>query len=752
VAVAALLYALVTALCLWIPLFDSLGYESSFVTALAGSFIAGFLTIGGTAAALAEAGGGAPDRVAAALAALRRSIGKNLLLLLLPLTFFSVSALVIPNCALVEGAAFFLLLPGVSVVFASALGFFCTIHYDHPRILFTVIAGALLGYSLALGYFTPAIFSYNFLYGYFPGLSYDEELPLRWTLVIFRVLTLAAGAGLAAMGVIILADASPEGGTVTKGLRLLAGLVAPGRRVITACAVVGCAVLWLWRCELGFESTAGFIQKTLGASYRTDHFVIYYDPAAIDGAEIRRIGIEHEYCLHRVLNAFALPSTASFSSYVYPSADAKMRLIGAGNTEIAKPWSGQIHLSQQSLDASLTHELVHAVAAPFGVPVLRASLSTGLVEGLAMAVENEWGNRTLHEYAAAMREYGAAPDIRSLMSLWGFARAQSSVSYVLTGSFCRFLIDRYGMRRLASVYRSRDYEGVYGRSFDHLAAEWQAYLSRVPLDAIDEDGVDALFRRPPLFAKTCPRALAHRVRTARSAFLRREYAAAESLYVRAYADGHGQDALAGWLASALRQGKYSVLTGAMDSIVLKDERPARYLGLFLGMGDAYLAAGDTERAFTLYDRVYHADLSEGHTEAASLRILALDIAGAVPGIFGYFRGELSDSARIAFSDSLVARGDSASPLLLYMRGRARLRAGDDAGGVADFDKAPLAALDTDLDALRLRLLGQALYRLGRFDDARVAFWNSLNAVDTDVAHERVDVWIDRCEWRMHAER
>lgn len=748
-AVAGLLYALLTAVCLRFPLLNGLGYESSFVFASAGSLVAGFLAIGRVRAAIAAPENPAHGRAGTALRALRRSTIESLLLLLIPLVSLSANALFVRNCSLLEGLGFFLLLPAVSVLFGSALGFFCAAHYRHPRAFFIFIAGVFLGYSLALGYFTPAIYSFNFLYGYFPGLSYDEELPLTGTLVMFRFVTLAVGAGFAAMGGIILADSMPGDGTVAKGLRLLEGLVAPGRRVITACALVGLAMIWFFRCELGFESTAGFVQKALGGAYRTEHFVIYYDPSSINGGEIRRIGTEHEFRLHQVLIAFALPHTVAFESYVYPSRESKKRLIGAGATEITKPWSGQIHMSQQSLDGSLKHELVHAVAAPFGIPIVRASLSTGLVEGLAMAVENEWGNRTLHEYAAAMREFGVAPDIRAMMTLWGFVKQQSSVSYVLTGSFCRFLIERYGIRRLTSVYRSGDYAGVYGRSLDHLVLEWQAFLSRVPLDTVDEDGVDAIFRRPPIFAKICPRVLARRTSTARKAFVRREYAVAESLYARAYADGHDYDALAGWLASALRRGNHGVLVTAMDSLVMPDDRPARYLGLFIGMGDACLATGDTDRALALYDRVYHADISEGHTEAASLRILAMDASGIAPGVFAYFRGDLTDSARLALSDTLLRLAGGASPLLVYMRGRARERVGDDAGAAADLDSVSFASDDSDLDALRLRALGRALYRLGRFDDARVAFWNSLNRVDTDVARERVDTWLDRCEWSMH---
>ena len=58
----------------------------------------------------------------------------------------------------------------------------------------------------------------------------------------------------------------------------------------------------------------------------------------------------------------------------------------------------------------------------------------------------------------------------------------------------------------------------------------------------------------------------------------------------------------------------------------------------------------------------------------------------------------------------------------------------------------LTSADVALEAIRRRYLGQALFRLGRYAEARTAFWVSLNAEDTAIAEEKVGVWLDRCEW------
>jgi tetratricopeptide (TPR) repeat protein len=742
--IAAVIYAAIAVVSTQVPLLNYLGYEFSALIALSGSIIAGFAAIARmTPDIRIPAGDDPPVRLAAIFRSFGETLTANGLLLFIPLAVISVNALFVKNCSFADGLAFYLLLPAVSVVFATALGFFVTAHYRHPRMMFLAYCAAMIAYSVALGYFTPAIFSYNFLYGFFPGLSYDELLPLTNTLLLFRLFTLLAGVALAWMSWVLVVDTDPEETTLHKGVKLLAGLVVPGRRTRTGALVLTLAFFTVQRATFGFESPAGYIQAELGGRWETEHFTIYYSPASIDTGEIARIGREHEFQLLQIAKAFTLPIRARLASYVYPDAETKQRLIGAGTTDFSKPWRGEIHIARQSVDGTLKHELVHAVAAPFGIPVLHISTSIGLIEGLAMAVDGRWGNRTLHEYAAALIEFGAAPDIRGSMGLRGFATQSSTVSYVMAGSFCRYLIDRFGMRMMMQVYRTADYRKVYGRSLESLLAEWRHYLDRIPLDQVDGDGIDAYFRRPPMAAKVCPRVVARRNELARRAFAGKEYAVAESLYHASYVDGQSLEALGGELASSLRQGKYGVLSSALDSIILRDDHPARYLTLFIPIGDAYWARGDTDRALTMYDRVYHADISEGQTEAAGVRLLALMEDPAGKRILPVMMSDWNDSVRVFRIDSMLAHG--ASPSLTYLRGKALLRLKHFAEAVTDLS-ADLGTEENDLDAIRLRNLGFCYFRMGEFDRARMAYWESLNDVDTDVAEERMNEMLDRIEW------
>jgi hypothetical protein len=157
---------------------------------------------------------------------------------------------------------------------------------------------------VASGYFTPAIFSYNFLYGFLPGLTYDETLGLSSTLVLFRIITVLVAGALVWFSVLILENSLPGDSAVTKGTSLARALMHPRRRVTSGSIVGGAILVWFFRTDLGFESTAGYIQEALGGRMETEHMTIYYSKSAYDEEEIRWVAAEHEFRLKQVSDAF----------------------------------------------------------------------------------------------------------------------------------------------------------------------------------------------------------------------------------------------------------------------------------------------------------------------------------------------------------------------------------------------------------------------------------------------------------------
>ncbi len=743
-AVTGLVYAVITLLCTQIPLLNYLGYEFSALFGLIGSVVSATFTIHVIRPRYWDQppGNGSASRV---IADFKTVVLANVVALAIPLVIILTNALFVKNCSLWQGAAFFLLIPVISVWFGSCLGLFCAVHYKFSKTAVILYCGAFLLYSVGEGYFTPAIFSYNFLYGYFPGLTYDEALGISWTLIFFRALTVVAGAMFSWCALLLLKHSSPRDSMWTKGRILLNTLFARGRLLITGMLIIGIVLVWVFRGALGLESTSGSIQSGLGSRHETEHFIIYYSKGSYDDNEIKWVGQEHEFRLKQVSDAFFIPYHGRIESYIYPSSELKQRYIGTGTTNIAKPWSGQVHITQQSLDATLKHELVHVLAGRFGVPVIRASLSTGLVEGLAMAVEWDWGNRTLHQYAAAMRVFGVLPDIEPLMEFAGFASQASSISYVVCGSFCRFLIDRYGMRKMTQVYRNTDYNLTYGRSLHQLVEEWHGFLNRIVVTDQDRDAIDVIFRRPPIFKKVCARVIAQRNIRATKEFEEKRFGEAESLYKESYLEGRGYEAFNGYLVSALKAGDIDVLTSALDTIIMREQHPAQYLPLFITIGDAYWTSGNHVKAVELYTRVRLADLSPGLDESASLRSFAVRDTEQNNLLRSYFISDVNDSARLNMLDRALSQVPDRW-LVKYLKGRLLLRNRRYDESIRVLTSFNVAHRDSLLEAARLRMVGVNLFRLRSFQDARVMFWNSLNFLSTEVAQSEINEWVDRCEW------
>jgi tetratricopeptide (TPR) repeat protein len=384
------------------------------------------------------------------------------------------------------------------------------------------------------------------------------------------------------------------------------------------------------------------------------------------------------------------------------------------------------------------------VAQPFGLPVIGASTSPGLIEGLAVAVEGTWGYRTLAQNAVLLRRSGLMPDIRRMMGATGFAAQSSAVSYVLAGAFSRHLIDRYGLRRFLQVYGQKSYEEVYGSSLPSLIVGWTASLDSVAVDPADTVAVDVFFRRPPLFGNVCVRLHARRVREAQKLLGERRYDEALALYRTLSTQGGGYDAFAGLMATLHRKRSYAAVADLYDSLVSHDLHPHRYLPLALTAGDAAWATGNTIRARDLYTQVRVANVTPSLSEIAATRLLAMRDSAAAPEFLTFFMADVSDSVRAG----MLVRppGHGPDSLSWYLRGRALYRIGRYADARQLFERAGFAGTDPLLEARRLIALGDASLRDGYPERARMAYWLALNHDTREAMTLDMDERIARCEF------
>jgi tetratricopeptide (TPR) repeat protein len=740
VRIALILLLGVSLLLTTIPLFNYLGYEFSAVIAIVISIIAGFVGVGRFRAFARQTGSSDPS--------FRRFYGDEAkayaLFLLLPFIVISANIVLVRNCSYLEGILFYLLIPVVTAVFSVALAGMCATLFYRARSMYFVVWLAILGHISFLGYFTPQIYAYNFILGYFPGFSYDEVLSPTTTLVGFRLVTIFVAGVLVTMTTVLVDRVRPRDSLVTKFVGVVSVFTKRpwnGRVFFLIFSVIVLVVVWIVRIELGFESSLGAIAQRLDRTYSTEHFLIHYAGESFSDEEIRSVADEHEFQLGQVAEKLQVRFGGKIRSFVYPDDETKRRFIGAGATNIAKPWRREIHMNKDSWRNVVKHELVHVVAGDFGLPVIRASYNIGLVEGLAMAVEWDFGNRTLHEYAAAVRHFGLVKEPRKLLSVTGFAMQASTVSYVLTGSFVRFLIDRYGMMRFKDVYRGRDIQYVYGKDEAGLVWEWEQFLGRYSIPENWKDHVSFFFARKSIFARECARYIAKLNQNASRAFRAGNSEAAVEGYRKSLRESWNTEALVGLARVEFSQGEYDTVIHLLSTE--NEERPATVAHAMVLYGDALWARDSLDASKEAYQTVFSLDLSDAHNEAASLRLAVLSDSLLSTTLKPVFVGAVTDSLRLALVEKAMNR--SRNPVTRLLRAQLVYRMRNYGEALSTLESAP-AMSDPSLSALAERLRALSSFALRRFDRARVHFWNAMNFSPNEATRLRLNEWIDRCEF------
>ncbi len=739
---AALAYATVTLIFSRVPLLNYLGYEFSAAIGIIAGLLAGLLTISFFRVEFAENSTLSGQNLNwFAL----RSLSVNAFLILLPLILISLNAFFVKNCSFGEGLSFFVLIPCVTIVFAVALGLSTAVWVHRPVLWYLFFYFIILLHPIYLTFTSPQLFAYNFYFGYFPGFTYDEVLRITKPMVIFRILTIVAAVSVYSVAMVVAEYSSRSDAYLAKikSLRNLFRL-----RPAALVALAGLAVLaatYAYRNELGFQSSASYIQTQLGGKHTTAHFTIYYSRKEVPSERIKWLAAEHEFRYMQVNRVLRTEFHGRIDSYIYPTQEMKRKLIGTSTTNIAKPWLREIHLSLDSFENSFRHELVHVLAGDYGMPILHISPSSGLIEGLAVAIDWNAGDRTPHELAAALFQFGLVKDIRGLFTFTGFAAKPSSISYLLSGSFCRFLIEEYGMRRFVALYRYGQFEKIYRQSLDDLVEGWKIYLESIEVPATDEARAKLLFARPSIFSKVCARAIADLNESGVKLFNEKKYAEASNAFQSSYAMSRNREAKMGFIASEFRLGRHDSLINMIRHTLEDSALAPTYVTLKLTLGDCYLLLGEWGEAEFLYKELRRMDISEFYNEACALRLEGLHQKRVEPYMKRYLSAAGDDTTRLGILRELLAENpDHRAGLNLI--GRIYLREGNYKSAHDALSNIKKPFEDSLLNFQIEKMLGYSLLHLKNFQEAKIHLWQSLNYTRNRGDRNLIDDLIEQCDW------
>jgi len=505
------------------------------------------------------------------------------------------------------------------------------------------------------------------------------------------------------------------------------------------CLSLVLVAVWIFSDRLGFSSSMSRIERELGGVLRTEHFLIVYPEHRLTTEEAERFGEYHEYVFHFLSRTLRVRPSRPIVSVYYESSAQKTALVGGGSTHFTKPWLWQMHLGFDDRERVLRHEMVHVLAAEFGFPLLRIGLNSGFIEGLAVALERESYGMSLDRAAVAIRTTLGGSDLSSVFSLTGFFRSHAAVSYTLAGSFCRFLIERYGIRRFKRAYRSGTFTS-YGRTFEQLEEEWERSLARLELSDGEVLKARYLFDRRPSFAEECFHYKGNTLRMAREAIRDGQDSLAAAIAEEVYRRSPSSEAAYIRAQALLGNGRPEEALDLVRERLL-NERDSAFLPYWLVQADALWMMDSARQALQSCDRLIRADLSDGWTETAVFRQAVMRAYGRDPDVRGMVIGTEPDSVRRDLFRQRVAHADD--PLIWY--GLSRLLGGEEfREELRDVLPRAKKVKEPFLRFVVLRRLAALYSREHDYEKAKAVLWEAQNEVSDEI---RLRELVEGIEWQ-----
>jgi len=415
------------------------------------------------------------------------------------------------DCSFLDGFKFYAVLTLPAVVIGYALGLLSDfINKKYSYFIFIVLLVVIALIPLLEIYFRPQIYFYNPLIPFFPGTMYDEDIDITFAIVLYRSFNLLFFYGI----IFLIRKRELKELKISKILFYFLILFTFGSFLY-------------FSPQLGFSATETSLREVLQKKIETPNFIIYL-PQRLAKDEEKYILFLHEYYFERQSNFFKEKPDEKITSFVFRTNDEKRKYFGAGNADVAKPWLNQIYLSLDSYEQSLNHELAHVFAGKFSNNFLKidANYNPATVEGIACASDPVYDDLDIHFPAFLAAKNNLPLSIQNLFSGFSFFANVSSLSYIFSGSFCKFLIDEYGIQKFKEFYHTGGFEKSYNKPFAGAVSKYQKFLNNKNYSN-NIHTANYYFGRQPLVQKVCPRYLANKTNTIYRLIDEKDFAAAK---------------------------------------------------------------------------------------------------------------------------------------------------------------------------------------------------------------------------------
>ncbi len=562
-------------LLLEFPLTNVFGFEFSLLNAVLLTFLSGFFT----------------------LSVLKSEEDYNSFLKkdLLPFIFFLLIPLVISlshdlltiSCSVWDGLLFysFITIPSVIVGAAIAvLSIIVSIRFRH--VVFIIILLGVLSITFFELYYNPQIYFYNPVYAYYPGTIYDEAISVDLKLIIYRSLNLLFFGTVYFVGAYVWYRKT----VISKKLIIYISVLIP--------------VLFLYLSpDFGYSTTQKKLKSVLGNLVRTEHFDIYFS-SGISRDEMKIITLNHEYYYEQLATFYQTHPGEKYVSFIFRDDEQKKKYFGSENADVAKPWLREVFTVADDYNSSLRHEIAHCFAGEFGWGIFDVAdnFNPALIEGTAVAGAPEYDLNDVHYMASLAYNNGFRIRLSDLFRGLNFFGQTSGLSYIYAGSFCRYLIDTYGIAKFKRLYSDINFPKIYNRDIDGLSSEYFRFISKA-YKADNTNKAEYYYGRKPIIYKVCPRYVADRLREAWNDYSEQKYNDALEGFNHILKLTNNYSALTGYANSLFKTGKRTEAISFLKEKINNYEKTSYYYNIEFRLADFCAQIGDSICADSLYKKI-----------------------------------------------------------------------------------------------------------------------------------------------------
>ena len=524
--------------------------------------------------------------------------------ILLPLLISITHSIFSISCSICDGLLFYTVLTIPSIIVGASLGLISlNLSKRSPVLIFILLYIAILSIPFFEFYFNPQIYFYNSIFGFFPGTIYDEGLNVGSSLIIYRLLNTIFFGTL----FFLLINKSISVSKIRSYLLMSAALVIA-------------AVFLFVSPAFNFSTNFDKLNKALKNEVVTEHFVIHFSEQ-INPDLLKAVCLSHEYYYAELSKFFGFKMTHRINSYIFYDDAQKKELIGSANADIAKPWLRCTFTSLSDYGETLRHEIAHCFTSKFGRGIFKIAggMNPALIEGAAVAGDPYYDEHTIDYMAALAYRESYKINLPGLYGGFSFYTQTSSLSYVYAGSFSKYLISNYGIKKFENFYESNNFKKVYGTDIKNTVHLYYQYLDSLKLN-LNSNKANYYFGWKSIFYKVCPRYVANILANAWGYYNSQEYTKAEKLFTDVQKLTNNYSGLTGLTDCLVKENKFLQAAGLLRKKIGEFKNTSYYYGIELKLADIDVLTSNESEADSLYKALLEQNPNRRYVNLSNLRI------------------------------------------------------------------------------------------------------------------------------------